>query len=122
MAFAAAAAVTVPTFGALGSIAYYAKHPNEGDKAHEHRHSFLDPDDHREFIVDDDPSDFSTFSSPPSIMAKRIMRRKSMPASPPANAVVTPDHSLIEDPQIQVWRDRYKWGRSYGMNFAHNDR
>ncbi|KAJ2782166.1 hypothetical protein H4R18_002431 [Coemansia javaensis] len=119
MAFAAGAAVTAPAFGALGSIAFYAANP---DGTTRRRSSFLSgPDSQREFIADDDPSDFSTFSSPPSLMYARIARRKSMPAPPLATAAVKPDHSLLEDPHLQVWRDRYKWGREYGMNFAHND-
>ncbi|KAJ2710404.1 hypothetical protein H4R19_003761 [Coemansia spiralis] len=114
MALAAGAAVTAPALSALGSIAYYAKHPSEDDKEQKRRPSFLGADSKREFILDDDPSDFSTFSSPPA-----ITRRRSQSHSP---EVVVPDHRLLEDPQLQVWRDRYKWGRAYGMNFAHNDK
>ncbi|KAJ1998749.1 hypothetical protein GGI04_004865 [Coemansia thaxteri] len=122
MAFAAGAAVTIPTLSALGTIAYYAQHPDEAEKRQERRpSSFMAIDSHREFIGDDDPSDFSSFSSAPSILDARITRRKSMPMVPRSESLM-PDHSLLEDPQLQVWRDRYKWGRNYGMNFAHNDR
>ncbi|KAI8323219.1 hypothetical protein GQ54DRAFT_303532 [Martensiomyces pterosporus] len=120
MAFAAGAAVTIPTLGALGTIAYYAKHPQEPG-SQQRRNSFMNADNHREFLIEDDPSDFSSFSSVPSIIDQRMERRKSMPMTSSFEDV-KPDHNLLEDPQLQVWRDRYKWGRKYGMNFAHNDR
>ncbi|KAJ2063808.1 hypothetical protein GGI17_001440 [Coemansia sp. S146] len=122
MAFAAGAAVTIPTLSALGTIAYYAQHPDEPDKRQDRRSSFMSIDSHREFVNDDDPSDFSSFSSTPSIIDARMSRRRSMPVAPRRTQSLVPDHSLLEDPELQVWRDRYKWGRNYGMNFAHNDR
>ncbi|KAJ2488958.1 hypothetical protein IWW37_004386 [Coemansia sp. RSA 2050] len=122
MAFAAGAAITIPTLSALGTIAYYAQHPDVPDKSQDRRGSFMSIDSHREFVSDDDPSDFSSFSSAPSIIDARMSRRRSMPSSPPRAQSLVPDHSLLEDPRLQVWRDRYKWGRNYGMNFAHNDR
>ncbi|KAJ2450590.1 hypothetical protein EV183_004191 [Coemansia sp. RSA 2336] len=122
MAFAAGAAVTLPTIGALSTIAYYAKYPNDGTSKQRRRSSFLSTDSHREFIVDDDPSEFSSFSSTPAL-GERMARRKSAPMSSlPWSNDVQPDHKLLVDPQLQVWRDRYKWGRNYGMNFAHNDK
>ncbi|KAJ1883611.1 hypothetical protein IW146_004402 [Coemansia sp. RSA 922] len=122
MAFAAGAAVTIPTLSALGTIAYYAQHPDEPDKHQDRRSSFMSIDSHREFVNDDDPSDFSSFASVPSIMDARMSRRRSMPVTPRRSQSLVPDHSLLEEPELQVWRDRYKWGRNYGMNFAHNDR
>ncbi|KAJ1953306.1 hypothetical protein GGI12_006041 [Dipsacomyces acuminosporus] len=120
MAFAAGAAVTIPTLGALGTIAYYAKHPDEPGKQ-QRRSSFLNAEIHRELMVEDDPSDFSSFSSVPSIMDARIQRRKSMPMTSDTQDI-KPDPNLLADPELQVWRDRYKWGRRYGVNYAHNDR
>ncbi|KAJ2738597.1 hypothetical protein GGI20_006251, partial [Coemansia sp. BCRC 34301] len=108
--------------GALGTIAYYAQHPDDPDKRQDRRSSFMSTESQREFVVDDDPSDFSSFSSAPSIMSARMTRRSSMPAAGQRTQSLMPDHSLLEDPELQVWRDRYKWGRNYGMNFAHNDR
>ncbi|KAJ1822951.1 hypothetical protein LPJ56_000465 [Coemansia sp. RSA 2599] len=134
MAFAAGAAVTIPTLGALGALAYYAKHPEnssgsskDGNGAQSNsskqplssslaESSMRD----REFIVDDDPSDFSTFSSVPKAPERR--KSRTMSSSYPYPNDIKPDHSLLEDPHLQVWRDRYKWGRNYGMNYAHNDR
>ncbi|KAJ2195777.1 hypothetical protein EV180_003744 [Coemansia sp. RSA 518] len=121
MAFAAGAAITLPTIGALGTIAYYANHPDDGS-IKRRRSSFLSADNHREFIVDDDPSDFSTFTSSPVMSEHITRRRKSAPKILPWASNVKPDHSLLEDPHLQVWRDRYKWGRNYGMNFAHKDK
>ncbi|KAJ2899319.1 hypothetical protein IWW38_001028 [Coemansia aciculifera] len=105
-------------------MAYYAQHPDDADKPQDRRGSFMSIGSQREFISEDDPSDFSTFSSAPSIMDVRMTRRMSMPAAIPRTKTqpLAPDHSLLEDPELQVWRDRYKWGRNYGMNFAHNDR
>ncbi|KAJ2579645.1 hypothetical protein IWW49_006571, partial [Coemansia sp. RSA 1797] len=74
MAFAAGAAITLPTIGALGTIAYYANHPDDGS-IKRRRSSFFSADNHREFIVDDDPSDFSTFTSSP-VMSEHITRRR----------------------------------------------
>ncbi|KAJ2417084.1 hypothetical protein H4218_003831 [Coemansia sp. IMI 209128] len=122
MAFAAGAAVTIPTLSALGTIAYYAQHPDVPDKNKGRRSSFMSVDSHRDFVSDDDPSDFSSFSSVPSTIDARMSRRRSMPSTPRRAQPLVPDHSLLEDPELQVWRDRYKWGRNYGMNFAHNDR
>ncbi|KAJ2766392.1 hypothetical protein IWQ56_003742 [Coemansia nantahalensis] len=116
MALAAGAAVTIPALSALGTIAYYAKHPSDDGKGQQtqRRTSFLSAESDREFIVDDDPSDFSSFSSSPDIHRRLSLTDWRTPA-------ITPDHNLLVDPQLQVWRDRYKWGRNYGMNFAHND-
>ncbi|KAJ2444460.1 hypothetical protein GGF42_006296 [Coemansia sp. RSA 2424] len=122
MAFAAGAAVTIPTLSALGTIAYYAQHPDDADKRQDRRSSFMSTESHREFVSDDDPSDFSSFTSVPSFIDARMGRRQSMPAAVRRTQSLVPDHSLLEDPELQVWRDRYKWGRNYGMNFAHNDR
>ncbi|KAI7826803.1 hypothetical protein BX661DRAFT_198814 [Kickxella alabastrina] len=132
MAFAAGAAVTIPTISAFSTVAYYAKHPGDGDKSGNGQQKQAmrssisgDSDAHREFILDDDPSEFSSFSTGPDFRsAGRMGRRKSAPMSSSFNAqsTVKPDHSLLEDPELQVWRDRYKWGRKYGLNYAHNDR
>ncbi|KAJ2079482.1 hypothetical protein H4R24_003750 [Coemansia sp. RSA 988] len=124
MAFAAGAAVTIPTLGALGTIAYFASHPDDQSKDQPRRRSsFMAADSHREFIAGDDPSDFSSFTSAPSLMdERRLSRRSSVPMSPKSAADLKPDHNLLEDPHLQVWRDRYKWGRGYGVNFAHNDK
>ncbi|KAJ2808790.1 hypothetical protein H4R20_000648 [Coemansia guatemalensis] len=124
MAFAAGAAVTIPTLGALGTIAYFANHPDDKSKDQtQRRNSFMGADSHREFIVDDDPSDFSSFSSAPSLMDERVLaRRNSAPMSSQTADNIKTDHNLLEDPHLQVWRDRYKWGRGYGVNFAHNDK
>ncbi|KAJ2344996.1 hypothetical protein IWW50_005381 [Coemansia erecta] len=120
MAFAAGAAVTLPTLGALSTIAYYSKHPDDGTNKRR-RSSFLSTDSRREFHVDDDPSEFSSFTSSPA-MEEHVGRRKSAPTMLPWASDVKPDYTLLEDPQLQVWRDRYKWGRNYGMNFAHNEK
>ncbi|KAJ2724667.1 hypothetical protein GGI07_001819 [Coemansia sp. Benny D115] len=126
MAFAAGAAVTIPTITALGALAYYAKHPRsagDGDGAVKERRGSLD-DSRREFFLDDDPSEFSTFSSGPSAKSarRRSMSQQSSDTSPSFSETTKPDHSLLEEPHLQVWRDRYKWGRNYGVNYAHNDR
>ncbi|KAJ1665222.1 hypothetical protein IW140_003508 [Coemansia sp. RSA 1813] len=122
MALAAGAAVVLPTVGALSTIAYYAKHPQDdnGIQKQLRRNSIAGDDSRREFIVDDDPSEFSSFSSAPSIFDAHMVRRKSQSSSM-SSLPTQPDHKLLEEPQLQVWRDRYKWGRKYGMNFAHND-
>ncbi|PIA13073.1 hypothetical protein COEREDRAFT_89868 [Coemansia reversa NRRL 1564] len=124
MAFAAGAAVTIPTLSALGTIAYLANHPDDQSKdQNQRRSSFMGADSHREFIVCDDPSDFSSFTSSPSLMDERMLaRRNSTPMSSQPTGNIKPDHNLLEDPHLQVWRDRYKWGRGYGVNFAHNDK
>ncbi|KAJ2846711.1 hypothetical protein GGI22_006175 [Coemansia erecta] len=124
MALAAGAAVVLPTVGALSTIAYYSKHPqDENGIQKQRRDSIAGNESRREFIVDDDPSEFSSFSSAPSIFDAHMARR--MPQQGMASSMsssIQPDHKLLEDPELQVWRDRYKWGRKYGMNFAHNDR
>ncbi|KAJ2557518.1 hypothetical protein EV175_001294 [Coemansia sp. RSA 1933] len=125
MALAAGAAVVLPTVGALSTIAYYAKHPQDEFGIYKQRRNSIAGDDsRREFVVDDDPSEFSSFSSAPSIfdahMASRRMSQQGMSSS--MTSSIQPDHKLLEDPELQVWRDRYKWGRKYGMNFAHNDK
>ncbi|KAJ2237752.1 hypothetical protein H4R99_000721 [Coemansia sp. RSA 1722] len=128
MAFAAGAAVTLPTIGALGALAYYSKHPddaktNDGTHKQQLGSSLTNQSSlkSREFIIDDDPSDFSTFSSMPKpIRRKSTTMTSSSSSFPPTD--IKPDHSLLEEPHLQVWRDRYKWGRNYGMNYAHNDK
>ncbi|KAI9500952.1 hypothetical protein GGI25_005391 [Coemansia spiralis] len=124
MALAAGAAVVLPTVGAFGTMAYYAKHPLNEDGTQKQRRSSSISSADSEFIVDDDPSEFSSFSSAPSIFDAHMARRKSRQGSSPQvmSMPIKPDHKLLEDPELQVWRDRYKWGRDYGMNFAHNDR
>ncbi|KAJ1719853.1 hypothetical protein LPJ53_005447 [Coemansia erecta] len=143
MAFAAGAAVTIPTLTAMGVLGYYAQHPDEQQKQQQphansnnnnsqqqqqeqRRPSASFPD--REFILDDDPSEFSSFSSAPDTFALHAAgRRRSSTMSSssfpgPLSGAIKPDHDLLEEPHLQVWRDRYKWGRQYGMNYAHNDR
>ncbi|KAJ2156800.1 hypothetical protein GGF46_004942 [Coemansia sp. RSA 552] len=119
MAFAAGAAVTIPAISALGTIAYYAKHPDEegAGSQRQRRSSTGDVDRHREFIIDDDPSEFSSFTSAPSAIRQQQEQRRASQTSD-----TKPDNSLLVDPQLQTWRNRYKWGRNYGMNFAHNDK
>ncbi|KAJ1946592.1 hypothetical protein EC988_005523 [Linderina pennispora] len=125
MAFAAGAAVTLPTIGALGTLAYQARNmqgDNKPGDGQQRRPSFLQAENTRSLILEDDPSEFSSFSSNPSIMDQRMMtRRESMPEAVKFDQV-KPDMSLLEEPHLQTWRTRYMWGRRYGMNFAHNDR
>ncbi|KAJ2777545.1 DNA polymerase alpha accessory factor Mcl1 [Coemansia interrupta] len=128
---AAGAAVTIPTLTAMGVLGYYAQHPDEQQQQQQQqpqrRRSASLTD--REFILDDDPSEFSSFSSAPDAFAAHGGGRRRRPSQPSSSAfpgplsdAVKPDHALLEEPHLQVWRDRYKWGRQYGMNYAHNDR
>ncbi|KAJ2372571.1 hypothetical protein IW150_004055 [Coemansia sp. RSA 2607] len=132
----------------MGVLGYYSQHPDEqprpinntnnGQQQQQHqqmnqqiplrRPSVSDAD--RAFVLDDDPSEFSSFSSAPdafSSFASGRRRSSTISASPssfpgPLSTAIKPDHDLLEEPHLQVWRDRYKWGRQYGMNYAHNDR